>query len=64
MVIGAILSLDFLLLNGGIVDSDYDLIGQLMLGSLFVSGLMVARCLFQNSQAKKTEASEQMGMSS
>ena len=64
MAMGAILSLDFLLLNGGIVDSDYDLIGQLMLGSLFVSGLMVARCLFQNSQANKTDASEQSGMSS
>ena len=64
MAIGAILSLDFLLLNGGIVDSDYDLIGQLMLASLFVSGLMVARCLFQNSQAKKTEVSEEFGTSS
>ena len=61
MAIGAILSLDFLLLNGGLVDSDYDLIGQLMLGSLVVSGLMVARCLFQNSQANKTEASEEFG---
>jgi len=36
----------------------------LMLGSLFVSGLMVARCLFQNSQANKTDASEQSGISS
>lgn len=51
MAIGAFLSLDFVLLNGGIVDSDYDLIGQLMLGSLFLSGLLLARNLFQNSQA-------------
>ena len=64
MVMGAVLSLDFLLLNGGIVGSDYDLIGQMMLGSLFVSGLMVARCLLQNSRANKTDASEQFGMSS
>jgi hypothetical protein len=40
------------------------LIGQLMLGSLFVSGLMVARCLFKNSQAIKADASEQFGLSS
>ncbi|NCG01624.1 MAG: hypothetical protein GWP25_07525 [Euryarchaeota archaeon] len=53
MAIGAILSFDFLLLNGGIVNSDYDFIGQLMLTSLFVSGLMVARRLFLNSQAKQ-----------
>jgi hypothetical protein len=64
MAIGAILSLDFLLLDGGMVNSDYDLIGQLMLGSIFISGLMIARCLFQNSQAKKSEPSEQLGMSS
>jgi len=51
-------------LDGGMVNSDYDLIGQLMLGSIFISGLMVARCLFQNSQAKKSEPSEQLGMSS
>ena len=64
MAIGAILSLDFLLLGGGIVNSDYDLIGQMMLGSIFISGFMVARGLFQISQAKKSEASEQLGMSS
>ena len=58
MAMGAILSLDFLLLNGGLVDSDYDLIGQLMLASLFASGLMVTRCLFQKSQANNTDESE------
>ncbi len=54
MAIGAILSLDFLLLNGDIVNSDYDLIGQLMLGSLIVSGLVVARGFLKNNQAPKS----------
>ena len=62
--IGAILSLDFLLLDGSIVNSDYDFIGQLMLGSLVVSGLMVARCLLKNNRAAKIDALELPGMSS
>ena len=61
---GAILSLDFLLLGGGFVNSDYDLIGQLMLGALVVSGLAVARGFFQISQANKADASEGSGMTS
>ena len=61
---GAILSLDFVLLGGGLVNSDYDLIGQLMLGALVVSGLVVARGFFQISQAKKADASEGSGLTS
>lgn len=57
MVMGAILSFDYVLLNGSIVDADYDLIGQLMLASLVVSGIMVALGLFNKSQANKTDAS-------
>ena len=64
MAVGGILSLDFLLLNGSIVDSDYDLIGQLILGSIFVSGLMVARCFFQNNRAAKIDDSDRSEMSS
>jgi hypothetical protein len=63
MAIGAILSLDYLLLEGSIVSADYDLIGQLMLGSIFVSGLIVARCLFQNKRAAKIDAFEASEMS-
>ena len=62
MAMGAILSLDFVLLGGGFVNSDYDFIGQLMLGALVVSGLVVARCVFQNSQSDKPDASEGSGM--
>ena len=64
MAIGAILSLDFILLGGGLVNSDYDLIGQLMLVALVVSGLVVAGRVFQNSQASKTDASEGSGLTS
>lgn len=64
MGMGAILSLDFILLGGGLVNSDYDLIGQLMLGALVVSGLVVARRVFQNSQADNTNASEGSGLTS
>jgi hypothetical protein len=64
MGMGAILSLDFILLGGGLVNSDYDLIGQLMLGALVVSGLVVARRVFQNSQADNTDASEGSGLTS
>ena len=64
MIMGVILSLDYLLLNGSMVNSDYDLIGLLMLITLFVSGLMVARFRFQNSNVNKTDSSEQVGMSS
>ncbi|MDB3858594.1 hypothetical protein N9289_01120 [Candidatus Poseidonia sp.] len=64
LAIGTILSLDFFLLNGGIVDSDYDLIGMLMLGSLFISGFMIARCLFQGSKDNKTDGLEEFGVSS
>ena len=64
MLIGAILSLDFLFLNGSIVESDYDLIGQLMLFSVFVSGFMVAHGLFKISQASKTDGSQQSKISS
>lgn len=62
MAIGAILSLDYLLLGGGIVNSDYDLIGQLMLGSLFVSGLMVARSLFQKNRTTNIDVLERSEM--
>ena len=62
MAIGAVLSLDFLLLGGGLVNSDYDLIGQLMLGALVISGLVVARGFFQMSQANKADATEGSGM--
>jgi hypothetical protein len=58
MVAGAVLSFDFLLLDGSIVNADYDLIGQVMLVSLVISGLMVARCLFQNNRSAKIEALE------
>ena len=64
MAMGAILSLDFILLGGGLVNSDYDLIGQLMLVALVVSGLVVAGRVFQNSQAGKTDASEGSGLTS
>lgn len=64
MLIGAILSLDFLFLNGSIVESDYDLIGQLMLFSVFVSGFMVAHGFFKISQASKTDGSQQSKISS
>ena len=56
LVIGAVLSLDFLLLSGGIVNEDYDLIGQLMLGSIFVSAALIAGRIVQQSQAKKSNA--------
>ncbi|MDA8728179.1 hypothetical protein N9M88_03595, partial [Euryarchaeota archaeon] len=56
LLIGTILSLDMLILNGGMVDSDYDFIGQLMLGSIFVSVLLVAGRLFQQSQSNKSKA--------
>ena len=56
LLIGTLLSLDLLLLNGGMVDSDYDFIGQLMLGSIFVSGFLVAGRLFQQSQSNKKHA--------
>ena len=56
LVIGALLSLDLLLLNGGMVDKDYDLIGQLMLGSIFVSAALIAGRIVQQSQANKSKA--------
>ena len=64
MIMGVILSLDYLLLNGSIVGSDYDLIGLLMLSTLFVSGLLVAYFRFQNPKVNKTDSSEKVGMSS
>ena len=64
MIAGAFLSLDFLLLDGGIVNADYDLIGQVMLASLVLSGLMVARCLFQNNRSAKIKGLEAIEMSS
>jgi hypothetical protein len=56
LVIGAVLSLDFLLLSGGIVNEDYDLIGQLMLGSIFVSAALIAGRIVQQAQANKSKA--------
>ena len=56
LVTGALLSLDFLLLDGGLVNRDYDFIGQLMLGSIVVSGVLVACRLFQQSRVKKNKA--------
>ncbi|MDA8530544.1 hypothetical protein N9K54_04355 [Candidatus Poseidonia alphae] len=64
MVTGALLSLDFLLFNGGIVGRDYDFIGQLMLGSIIVSGVLITRRLIQRSHLNKNEALDTPGASS
>ncbi len=64
MLTGAVLSLDFLLLDGGIVNRDYDFIGQLMLGSIIVSGVLIARRMIQHSQMNDNEAMDSSSASS
>ncbi len=64
MVTGALLSLDFLLFNGGVVGRDYDFIGQLMLGSIIVSAVLITRRLIQRSHLNKNEALDTSGASS
>lgn len=56
LVMGALLSVDFLLLDGGLVNRDYDFIGQLMLASIVVSGVLVACRLIQQSRVKENKA--------
>ena len=55
-VIGGLLSLDLLLLDGALVGADYDLVGDILLGSVLLSLLLSAARLAQQSQMKKREA--------
>ena len=55
-VIGGLLSLDLLLLDGALVGADYDLVGDILLGSVLLSLLLSAARLVQQSQMKKREA--------
>ena len=54
-VIGGLLSLDLLLLDGALVGADYDLVGDILLGSVLLSLLLSAARLAQQSQMKKRE---------
>lgn len=54
LCIGMILALDLLILNGAMVDSDYDLIGTLMLGSMFISGFLIVGRIVHQSKKKGT----------
>ena len=49
-VIGCLLSLDLLLLDGALVGADYDLVGEILLGSVLLSLLLSAALLIQRSQ--------------
>ena len=55
-VIGGLLSLDLLLLDGALVGADYDRVGEILLGSVLLSLLLSAARLVQQSQMKKREA--------
>jgi hypothetical protein len=56
LVIGGLLSLDLLLLDGALVGADYDLVGDILIGSVLLSLLLSAARLAQQSQMKKREA--------
>jgi hypothetical protein len=55
-IIGCLLSLDLLLLDGALVGADYDRIGDILLGSVLLSLLLSAARLVQQSQMKEREA--------
>ena len=56
MIVAILLSLDMVLLNGALVDSDYDRVGEVLLASVLISSSLVAARLAQQSQLKKQEA--------
>jgi protein-S-isoprenylcysteine O-methyltransferase Ste14 len=56
MIVAILLSLDMVLLNGALVDSDYDRVGEVLLASVLISSLLVAARLAQQSLMKKQEA--------
>jgi hypothetical protein len=55
-VIGGLLSLDLLLLDGALVGADYDRVGEILLGSVLLSLLLSVARLAQQSRMKKREA--------
>jgi hypothetical protein len=55
-VIGGLLSLDLLLLDGALVGADYDRVGDILLGSVLLSLLLSAARLVHQSQMKEREA--------
>jgi hypothetical protein len=55
-VIGGLLSLDLLLLDGALVGADYDSVGDILLGSVLLSLLLSAARLVHQSQMKEREA--------
>jgi len=58
LFIGGLLSLDLLLLDGALVGADYDLVGDIMLGSLLLSLLLSVARLAQQSLIKSRENSK------
>jgi hypothetical protein len=52
-VIGGLLSLDLLLLDGALVGADYDRVGDILLGSVLLSLLFSVARLVQQSQMKE-----------
>ena len=56
MIVAILLSLDMVLLNGALVDSDYDRVGEVLLASVLISSLLVAARLAQQSQMKKQQS--------
>jgi len=56
VVVGCLLSLDLLLLQGALVDTDYDRVGDVMLASMLLSMLLLAVRLVQRSLMKKRDA--------
>ena len=55
-VIGGLLSLDLLLLDGALVGADYDSVGDILLGSMLLSVLLLATRLIQQSLMKERKA--------
>jgi len=56
LFIGCLLSLDLLLLDGAMVGADYDRIGDVMLGSVILSLLLLVGGFVRQSQRKEPEA--------
>jgi hypothetical protein len=56
LIVAILLSLDMVLLNGAMVNADYDRVGEVLLLSVLCSLLLVAARLVQQSQLKKQEA--------
>ena len=54
-VIGGLLSLDLLLLDGALVGADYDRVGDILLGSVLLSLLLSVARLVQQSPMKEQE---------